>query len=255
MVDYIRAIKRPFTDYKKLIIGLLFSVPIPLVGLITNNIARGYALECGATAAKGNYVLPEWSGYKRLWTNSVVAALIGLVYTIPVLILLVVFGRQLIIDYISDSAAFSVNALQSPVDLISNYGIEVVFIGVVYIVILYFTPIATLNWVIYKKFRSAFDFKNIFKKVFTKRYFIAWTILSGVGLGIGLISWRLIPADALGSLNEPGANFAGLAARFILVSFFLTITQFIQSIFTFTMYGNVIEELNITEDSASTPSA
>jgi len=255
MIGYLRAIKRPFTDSKKLIIGLLFSLPIPLVSIFTNNIARGYALNCGKTAAEGNYDLPEWGDYKRLWINSVVATLISSIYLIPAFILLVVFARDIITDYVSDRISFINNLFQNPSSIIDNYGIEILLIPLLFVVISYFTPIAVLNWIISRKFKSAFDFANIFKKVLTRKYFIAWVILMIVGQGVGLISLKLFPSTALSSLNEAKSNFMGLFLTFIVFSLIISIIQFIQSVFSFTVYGNVIEELNITEDSASTPSA
>ena len=252
MVNYIRAIKRPFTNTKKLIIGLLFSLPIPLVSIFTNNIARGYALNCGKTAVEGNYDLPEWGDYKRLWTNSVVATLISSIYAIPVFILLIVFARDMITDYISDRTSFISGLLQNPLSVIDNYGVEVLLIPLLFVVISYFTPIAVLNWIISRKFKSAFDFANIFKKVLTRKYFIAWVILMVVGQGVGLISLKLFPSTTLSSLNEAKSNFLGLFLPVVVFSIIISIIQFIQNMFSFTVYGNVIEELNITEDSVST---
>jgi len=248
MVNYIRAIKRPFTDSKKLIIGLLLNIPIPLVGIVTNNIATGYALNCGKSAAEGNYDLPKWGDYKRLWINSVVAAAISSIYAIPAFILLFVFAADMIRDYFSGRISFTANLLQNPSSIIDNYGIEVLLIALLYVLISYFTPIATLNWIISRKFKSAFDFGDIFKKVLTRKYFIAWVVLMVVGLGVGLISLQLFPPTALSSLSETKSNLMGLFLKFITFSLIISIIRFIQSIFSFTVYGNVIEELNIAED-------
>jgi hypothetical protein len=54
MVDYTVSIKRPFSDFKKLLIGIVLSI-IPIV----NFIALGYQLNCAKTAMKKKYEHPD----------------------------------------------------------------------------------------------------------------------------------------------------------------------------------------------------
>tara|TARA_Y100000310_G_scaffold55331_2_gene50752 strand:+ start:1297 stop:1560 length:264 start_codon:yes stop_codon:yes gene_type:complete len=77
MTNYIRAIKRPFANTKKLLFGIMLNIPMPLIKTITNPIALGYALDCGKTASEGNYKLPDWKNYIKLWVNAMVAGIIS----------------------------------------------------------------------------------------------------------------------------------------------------------------------------------
>jgi hypothetical protein len=235
MVDYVRAIKRPFTDFKKLIIGILLNLPIPLFRIITNPMALGYALNCGKTASKGSYELPEWKGYWKLWINGFVAGIIGIIYFIPAIILAFVFARDLVIGLATNATTFFINFIQNPVWLISNYGISILFVWVVSILIGYFVPIAMLNWIIEGKFGSAFDFRNIFKKVFTRKYFVAWLVLTLVEMGIGFMTLKLLPLSIFSSEN--------IILKLVIVVMIIPVIEFIQNVFGYTVYGNVLEEL------------
>lgn len=241
MVDYIRAIKRPFTDIKKLIIGILLNLPIPLVKIVTNTMALGYTFNCGKTASESNYEMPEWKNYGRLWVNAFVAGIIALIYLIPIIIMLFVFAKDLIMDYATDKTTLLVNFISSPTGLIGTYGIGILFVWALTIIIGYLTPIAMLNWIITGKFGSAFDFGDIFKKVLNVKYFGAWIILTIIGMGVGFVTLKFFPLDMLQDTSSIliGSNLVKLIIFLIVIS----IIEFIQNVFTYTVYGNVLEEL------------
>ena len=80
MVDFIEALKRPFSDIQKFLIGSLLGM-IPLV----NFIVTGYTLVCsGFTNIKVEKdSLPEWKNYGDLFMKGLVAALIGFLLFLP----------------------------------------------------------------------------------------------------------------------------------------------------------------------------
>lgn len=80
MVKYAEAIKRPFSDWKKLGIGGLMYL-IPLVNIITGLFAYGYGLLCAKTAKEKK--LPEWKNWGDLFVKGLLAAIIGIIYFIP----------------------------------------------------------------------------------------------------------------------------------------------------------------------------
>src|SRR3989344_5954514 len=87
MVDFVKAIERPFTNFKKFMLGLLFSL-IPIV----NFIAMGYELECAKTASKKQFQLPEWKNYGKLFKRGFLQLCIALLYmVIPGILFLVWF--------------------------------------------------------------------------------------------------------------------------------------------------------------------
>jgi len=95
-MDISRALARPFTDAKKLLIGFFFSLPIPLAEYVIGPMATGYEMMCYRTAADGEYKLPEWENYGTLWVRAFMLGLITIIYMIPAGIVLLVFGRDLI---------------------------------------------------------------------------------------------------------------------------------------------------------------
>jgi len=241
MVDFVRAIKRPFRDFKKLIIGILLNLPIPLVRIITNTMALGYAYNCGKTSSEGDYELPEWRNYWQLWINAFVAGIISLIYIIPVAILIFVFAKDLIMDYVTNETVFLVNLIQNPAGLVDIYGRSIIFIWLFSIMISYLLPIAILNWIKEGRFGSAFNFKDIFKKISTGKYFTAWLVVTVVGMGIGFITLKYIPFELL---KDPKSIISETNILKLLILVIITSTiGFIKNIFDYTVYGNVLEEL------------
>ena len=60
--DLMKAIKRPFTDFNKLSLGVLFLI-IPYVSIITNFLVKGYRLEVAKTAAGKKSEMPKWRNF------------------------------------------------------------------------------------------------------------------------------------------------------------------------------------------------
>lgn len=78
MVDYGEAIKRPFSDVKKLLIGIAIQL-IPIV----NFMVIGYQLKCARYAMNKKYELPEWTEWKDLFINGLKVWIICIVYLLP----------------------------------------------------------------------------------------------------------------------------------------------------------------------------
>ena len=55
MKHLIDAMRRPFTDFNKLLIGIIISI-IPIV----NFISIGYQFRCAKTAMTGKFAMPKW---------------------------------------------------------------------------------------------------------------------------------------------------------------------------------------------------
>jgi len=62
------AFKKPFTNFKKLLIGILISI-LPIVNLF----ATGYLLQVAKSTIKKKKELPEWSGWGDLFVNGLIA--------------------------------------------------------------------------------------------------------------------------------------------------------------------------------------
>ena len=241
MVDYIRAIKRPFTDFKKLMMGLLFSLPIPLVSIFTNVVATGYSFQAGKSASEGSYELPEWKQMSKLWVSAFMAGIIALIYSIPGLILAFTLANKFMMDYITNRGEILVSLMENPINLVLGYGTGLIVTIVIGVLIGYLIPVAILKYIKEEKFGSAFDFKDIFSKVLTGKYLMATIILWVIGIGIYFGTKSLFPTD---TLKDPTTLFTGTNLIMLLVSLIVSsIIKFIMSIFSFTVYGDVLEEL------------
>ena len=168
MVNFGEAIKRPFQDAKKLIIGIVLSI-IPIVNLI----ALGYMLENTKSVMKKSYKLTEWGHWGDLFVRGLMFAVIGFIYALPALIVFLIgFGAALM-------GTIGSAALMSPVGILTSiggFGITLVAFIILALIAAYIIPAAALNYVAKNKFGAAFDFAEIKKRAFKSEYFTAWIV-------------------------------------------------------------------------------
>jgi len=167
MVDFESAFKRPFTDIKKLVIGIVLQI-IPIV----NFLALGYQLNCAKTAMSKDFKLPEWEDWGKLFVKGLLAIIIGVIYMLPALIVLIAsFGMALF-------AALGARGGGAGAIVMGSMGIGV-FIGLLLMLLAaYVLPIAILSYVKDDKLGSAFKFKAVFKKAFRVNYLVVWIVMA-----------------------------------------------------------------------------
>jgi hypothetical protein len=86
-VDFVEALKRPFMDTRKFLIGAILGI-IPFL----NFTVIGYTMNSTGFTKEGvkKDSLPEWGNYGDLFTKGLVAALISIILFLPAI--LVLFG-------------------------------------------------------------------------------------------------------------------------------------------------------------------
>jgi len=184
MIDYMEAIRRPFSDFKKLLLGWIISL-IPIV----NFIAFGYQLECGRSANKGKLKLPEWKGYGELFIHGFLSIIIWLIYSIPVIIVFgIIVGAGLFT--MSSLTEFSPEKLLS--DLFVQVGAGLIIIILVGFVVTYVGYYAIMSYAMNYRFKDGFDFRKIFSGSFTKEYFFGWLVAIIYSMILGFVG-TLIP--------------------------------------------------------------
>ena len=207
------ALQRPFTDIKKLLIGILLSV-IPLV----NFFSFGYQIECARLTLKKKKNLPEWKNWKELFINGLLYFIIVLIYFIPVIFVSILWmGKELLKGILSPS--FNADLLtENEIIKLSSVLILVFFI-------LYWVYGALINYSSNFKFKDAFDFKKISTKVFTGKFV-------GAALASFLITYLFsyvfsflpgitIPGLSIFSIVEPiGGFISGIMAFTLLAESF-----------------------------------
>lgn len=173
MVNYSEAIKRPFSDIKKLLIGIIIQL-IPIV----NFLAMGYQLKCAKLAMKKNYKLPEWTDWGDLFVKGLLAVIISLIFLIPVLIISVVIGGAAIFQLLSAPAEVAVTGAA---------GTTLIIVVLLSVIVSYFLPAAVISFIDKNKFSAAFNCPVIFKKVFTGSYFVTWLLIGIYGFAVSYI--------------------------------------------------------------------
>ena len=208
-VDYVKALKRPFSDTRKFLVGTILGM-IPIVNLTV----IGYTLNStGLAKNNGNRDgLPEWTNFVELFMKGLGTVAIGIIMLLPAgLILLGTFGSVI------TSPALSMIFGGVPMDTWNNYAagqmtdIQMedwfaqnwtefipVFTKAVPLLLLggllaalafYILPAAILGWVKEDRFSAAFSWETL-KKTMTLDYLVNWLIVGYLG-GVltSLLGW------------------------------------------------------------------
>jgi len=198
-MNYEDAIKKPFTDLGKLVIGIIVSL-IPIVNLV----ARGFALECsGVGKNRSSKTMPEWKGIWEYFVKGLVSAVIAFFYMLPAILvftamLIYALGSmaalgmmmpnlgmsavsgQYLSGWIAQNFAQMMPALMAMVPLLL-LGIVLLLVGV------YAYPIGVLNYLSTKSFAKAFDMKIVKVNLLNGNYFMAWQISGLVAVGVSIV--------------------------------------------------------------------
>ncbi|MEM5814326.1 MAG: DUF4013 domain-containing protein [Candidatus Aenigmatarchaeota archaeon] len=75
------AIKRPFSDITKLVIGIVVML-IPIVNIL----GIGYLIRCAKLTFKKDASLPEWTDWVNMFVTGIFVLIIGLIWAIPVML-------------------------------------------------------------------------------------------------------------------------------------------------------------------------
>lgn len=161
-VSYGQAIKRPFTGLAKSFIGMLIAI-IPIL----NFAMYGYAMEALRTS-KG--AMPSWKPFKRHFVEGFKAFVVLLLYFIPTGIAFVIS------NFVGDPTAWTIVSVFT--SIVSYY---VLFSG-------------WINLATERRFNAAFEFRSVFSRAFSRKYFATWIMAQLITLLIGIpLSLLVIP--------------------------------------------------------------
>lgn len=170
-MDFASAFKKPFTDVKKLIIGILLSI-IPIV----NFFATGFMMETAKMEMKKKKMLPEWASWGDLFVKGLLAFVISIIYALPMLIIGAIVAWPAI-NSMMNSGSMMWGSLGGGIAVVLLLGLLVAYI----------VPSALLHFIKDGKFGSAFKFGSIFKKAFKGQYFVAWIVAMLYSFALGAI--------------------------------------------------------------------
>jgi hypothetical protein len=194
MVDYNITFKKPFSDFRKLLIGIVVSI-IPIVNLIS----YGYILE-SSDIKKGEQTdsMEEWEDLGGFFVKGLLGLIISLIYGIPALIVgiiafVVALGPLLgKIVYMGPQRVQMMNPEEFfPMFfpyLVAALPLLIIF-AILILIATYVAPVAVLKYIKTDKFSEAFNFKDITKYIFTGDYLIAWILVLVLNLAVvGILS-------------------------------------------------------------------
>jgi len=173
MVNYDAAIKRPFKDAKKLLIGAILQI-FPVV----NFLSMGYHLRCAKSAMSKDYSMPEWTNWGQLFMKGLMSAVIGIIYVIPLGVLAISFiGAAVLAGLANESMLASLGAI----------GVGGIIVTVVAFVTFYLLPLAILSFVEEDKFGAAFALGKITGKAKNMQYLTTWIVAVIYGVVVSVI--------------------------------------------------------------------
>lgn len=186
MVDYEKAIKRPFQDVKKLLIGSILNI-IPIVNLITS----GYIINSAKNTMNKKNDLPEWENWGDLFTTGLVAAVISFIYFIPAGAVLLVGVGSLISGVIAGGITTA-----NMSSIIASGGIMVIVGILLSIATMLIVPMAIMRYVDKGEFSAAFAIGDVLKKVLSGKYVVAWIVMIVYAMILGSVSFVIPVAGA-----------------------------------------------------------
>lgn len=195
------SVRYPLSNWKNfLILGIIFVISnlyvddmqfntdimiigiLGIIGLIGGLLANGYVLRIIKSSIADFAELPEFNTLFDMFIDGIRVTIVGIVYLIPVLVILgvLIFGSPLL-DIILINMASNPPAIDA--GTILNIGILIIIASIYTIIILPIITIATANMAYYdSKLAAAFRFGEIFNKIGNIGWlnFIIWYIVTGI---------------------------------------------------------------------------
>ncbi len=227
-MDLFNAIKKPFTDLKNLLIGIVLNL-IPII----NFLSLGYALECsGVGDNKPSAKLPPWRNWGDLFIKGLLAVIITLIYSIPIIILSGVFFGGKVIETLKTETFQGFGGMQGYagtqlLGIGAGLMAELLILLVVALLISYIIPAAILSYLNKKSIGAAFNFSAIFKKTFNSKYLVTWLVVLIIGIVLAWITMLFF---------DFGQTIYWIAA---------SVFGFINYVITYTLFGEVFKKVKV----------
>ena len=198
MINFEAALKKPFSDAQKLMIGILLNI-IPIV----NWIARGYAMECsGVGSYKKSNSMPAWKNLGDFFMKGLMSVVIRLVYALPAVLVIALGAGSFIISLMSVAARTMMplrigrptmimsNVFQAILPELPKLVLIIVLALVLGLTAGYLIPMATLSYLKKNKLGDAFNVGKVIQKTCTQDYFVSWIVVCLVSaVGFVIFSW------------------------------------------------------------------
>lgn len=180
MIDYGIALKKPFTNFKKVVLGMslslvAFMLPqfafgntmlasvLSLIAFFVGMLVTGYYARVAADTMKKHHNLPEWNDWKDLMMKGVYITILTFIYFIPLIaVFAIVLGFPL--------------PQQEQIDFSTISGIGLTALLALSLAISYIMPAAVMSYLKHGEFRYAFRSKEVLGKTVSKNYLFGWFV-------------------------------------------------------------------------------
>ena len=189
MVDYTRAIKRPFEDVGTLAIGIILSL-VPIVSFL----AMGYQVNIAKETLNGKYGMPKWDDWGGLFVKGLIVAVMYFVYLIPAMIVFVLGAGGVVAAAISNPSAV--------MGAIAGGGVFILLGGLLALLAMYLIPAGIVGYARSDDIKAFFDRETIFSKAFKADYFIVSLVMMVLWI-VAMVVSGIIPVIgfAVGSFS------------------------------------------------------
>ncbi len=201
------AFKRPFQDFKTLIIGIVIML-IPIVNII----GFGYLLQCAKGTARRDYKMPKWGNWLDLFIKGIVALVIMIIYMIPAAIVFALTIGMTVLTAGGFTGLMSGQAISTLLTSMATAGIGLIVTAIVGIIFGLLGSAAIIRYAEKGTLGAAFELNTIFKKAFNGPYFAAW-LIGMIYMGVLSAILSLIPF-----LGSAIATFVGGVTAITLIA-------------------------------------
>ncbi len=167
-MDLINTIKKPFADYKTLIIGIVISL-IPIVSILN----MGYIMKVIRERKK----LPEYTFNSDLIMDSLKALVFGIIWAFIIAIIFAIltlfFGGSVLSGLDFSDPATVMTSIAGSIATIIAAGIIFIIVGIILVLIVF---AGFLNFVKKNSLKAGFAIGDIIKIAFSGKFIIAFVI-------------------------------------------------------------------------------
>lgn len=205
MVDYNISFKKPFSDLRKLLIGVVVNI-IPIVNLIS----FGYMLEnSDIKKEQQTDTMGEWDNLGEFFVKGLMGLIVSLIYNIPALIVGIIAFVIVFVPVFGKLALLGPQRIETmnPGELFPIFvpyllaALPLILLVVILALIAsYIVPVAILKYIKTDSFSEAFKFNDISKYILTGEYFVVWALVLVMNIVlVGILSNIPVVGTAIGS--------------------------------------------------------
>lgn len=187
MVDFVKAIQKPFSDNKNMLIGMVIGA-VPVLNLLVS----GYALKNAEDTIKGKKGLTLWAvkDVVEYIVKLIISAVISIVYLIiPMILIGIGFGSAMLSVISNGLVSNDPNAMAQVFLNALAVGGPLIILGVILgVIAALLTPMANMKWLKSGKVMAAFNIADVVKNALTADYIVTLIVVILYGMILMIVA-------------------------------------------------------------------